>query len=146
MRSASSSRPSRTSTHCRCLQRALQNAIELEHATLPTYLYALWSLSDDKNPEIFSLIRPIVMQEMSHFGLAGNVVTAIGGHPGIADPAFVPSYPGPLPGGLEGGLIVPLAPFAIDLVGDVFMAIAPGAGHRGDVDRARRRDERRADL
>jgi ferritin-like protein len=105
------------------LQQALQHAIELEHATLPTYLYALWSLDGDKNPEISSLIQPIVIQEMSHMGLAANILNAIGGHPAIDDPAFVPSYPGPLPGGVEGGLIVPLAPFSIDLVGDVFMVI-----------------------
>jgi len=105
------------------LQQALQNAIQLEHATLPTYLYAFWSLDGDKNPEISGLIHPIVRQEMSHFGLAGNILNAIGGHPLINDPSFVPSYPGPLPGGVESGLIVPLAPFSIDLVGNVFMVI-----------------------
>lgn len=105
------------------LQQALQNAIELEHATLPTYLYAYWSLDQSKNSEIASLIRSIVMEEMGHFGLACNILNAVGGHPAIDDPSFIPSYPGPLPCGVEDQLTVPLAPFSIDLVKDVFMVI-----------------------
>jgi ferritin-like protein len=103
------------------LQTALQTAIMLEHATLPPYLYASWSLSG--NREISDLIDPIVMQEMSHMALACNILNAIGGSPVIDEPKFVPTYPGPLPGGVEGDLTVPLAPFSIDLVYDVFMVI-----------------------
>jgi hypothetical protein len=105
------------------LQGALQNAIELEHATLPPYLYALYSLDQQKNSEIYGLIRSVVMEEMSHFGLACNILNAIGGSPAIDSPAFVPTYPGPLPCGVEGQLTVPLAPFSIDLVETVFMVI-----------------------
>jgi hypothetical protein len=103
------------------LQTALQTAIMLEHSTLPPYLYASWSLSG--NDSIALLVGPIVMQEMGHMALACNVLNAIGGSPVIADPQFVPTYPGPLPGGVEGDLIVPLARFSIDLVHDVFMVI-----------------------
>jgi hypothetical protein len=103
------------------LQSAVQNAITLELATLPPYLYALWSLSG--NDDIFALIRPIVMQEMGHMALACNILNAIGGSPVINEPGFVPTYPGPLPGGVESGLTVPLAPFSIDLVKQVFMVI-----------------------
>jgi hypothetical protein len=63
------------------------------------------------------------MEEMSHFGLACNILNAIGGSPTIDNPDFVPSYPGPLPCGVEGQLTVPLAPFSLDLVSDVFMVI-----------------------
>lgn len=103
------------------LQTALQTAIMLELATLPPYLYASWSLSG--NDEIADLIRPIVKQEMGHMALACNILNAVGGSPAIDDPRLVPTYPGPLPGGVEDDLTVPLAPFSIDLVHDVFMVI-----------------------
>jgi hypothetical protein len=103
------------------LQTALQAAVMLEHATLPPYLYASWSLSG--NDAIAGLLGPIVMQEMGHMALACNILNAVGGSPVIDDPKFVPSYPGPLPGGVESELRVPLAPFSIDLVQDVFMVI-----------------------
>src|SRR3954452_10608985 len=103
------------------LQTALQAAVMLEHATLPPYLYALWSLSG--NDAIALLMGPIVMQEMGHMALACNILNAIGGSPAIDQPGFVPTYPGPLPGGVEDDLRVPLAPFSIDLVHDVFMVI-----------------------
>jgi hypothetical protein len=34
------------------LRSALQNAIELEHSTIPPYLYALYSLRQNRNVEI----------------------------------------------------------------------------------------------
>ena len=36
---------------------ALQHAVELEHATIPTYLYALYSLEPGKNAEIGELMK-----------------------------------------------------------------------------------------
>jgi hypothetical protein len=103
------------------LQAALQSAIELEHATIPPYLYAYWSLS--ANDDIGTLIHSVVIEEMGHMALAANVLNAIGGSPSIDAPGFVPTYPGPLPGGVEDQLVVPLAPFSIELVKDVFMVI-----------------------
>lgn len=107
------------------LQQALQNAVELEHATLPTYLYAMYSLdqSQGKNSKIYGLIHSIVMEEMSHFGLACNILNAVGESPAIDTPDFVPTYPGPLPCGVEDQLTVPLARFSISLVQNVFMVI-----------------------
>ncbi len=105
------------------LRSALQNAIELEHATIPTYLYALYSIKPGANLEIAGLIKSIVNQEMLHMALDCNILNAIGGTPKIDDPRFVPKYPGPLPGGVENDLIVPLAPFSKQLVKDVFMTI-----------------------
>lgn len=105
------------------LRHKLQLAVELEHSTIPPYLYALYSIKDGCNLEVASLIVSIVKQEMLHMSLACNVLNAIGGSPKIADPKFVPNYPGHLPGGVEGGLIVPLAPVSKQLVHDVFMVI-----------------------
>jgi hypothetical protein len=105
------------------LLNGLQQAIELEHATIPTYLYALYSIKPDSNTAIQDLIRSIVIQEMLHMALACNILNAIGGSPVIDRPEFVPQYPGPLPGAVESELIVPLARFSLDLVKNVFMVI-----------------------
>jgi hypothetical protein len=105
------------------LKRALQNAIELEHSTIPPYLYALYSIKPGTNLEVMGLVKSVVVQEMLHMALDCNILNAIDGHPKIDDPRFVPKYPGPLPGGVESNLIVPLAPLSKQLIGDVFMVI-----------------------
>jgi hypothetical protein len=105
------------------LQTALQQAIMLEHSTIPPYLYALYSLMPGENVEIASLISSVVGEEMAHMALACNVLNAIGGAPVIDDPAFVPKYPGPLPGTVEHQLVVPLARFSRELVEEKFMVI-----------------------
>ena len=102
---------------------ALQQAIELEHATIPAYLYALYSIKPDSNTAIRELLLSVVTEEMLHMALACNVLNAIGGSPDIDHPGFIPQYPGPLPGAVETGLIVPLARFSLDLVKNVFMVI-----------------------
>ena len=92
---------------------ALQQAIELEHATIPPYLYALYSLDPSQNAEIVSIIESVVVEEMLHMTLSSNVLNALGGSPSIDRPGFIPKYPGPLPGGVQRDLIVHLAPFSI---------------------------------
>lgn len=105
------------------LRTAVQAAVELEHATIPPYLYAYYSLDQAKNPQIAGLIHSVMHQEMAHMALAANILNAIGGAPSIDDPAFVPTYPGPLPGGVESQLRVHLEPFSLELVHDTFMEI-----------------------
>ena len=105
------------------LRKALQTAIELEHSTIPPYLYALYSLKPETNGEIAHLLLSIIRQEMLHMSLDCNILNAIDGSPDIDKPHFIPKYPGPLPGAVESGLIVPLAPFSKQLVHDVFMVI-----------------------
>jgi hypothetical protein len=95
------------------VQTALQKAVELEHATIPVYLYALFSLNSAKNREIAQIIQSVVAEEMLHMTLAANVLNAIGGSPAIGQQGFIPTYPGPLPGGVESGLTVNLAPFSM---------------------------------
>jgi rubrerythrin len=92
---------------------ALQSAIELEHATIPVYLYALYSLNSSVNGEIAVIIQSVVVEEMLHMCLASNVLNALGGSPQIDQSGFIPTYPGPLPGGVQGGLQVNLAPFSM---------------------------------
>ena len=106
----------------------LQLAVELEHATLPAYLQAAYSLDDAKNSVIAGMIIDIAMQEMEHFCQAANILVAIGGRPAIDNPAFVPSYPGGLPKhiGTQPGqpeFIVHLRGFSLDQVENCFMVI-----------------------
>jgi hypothetical protein len=104
------------------LQRALQKAIELEHATLPTYLYAYYSLGDS-NAQIATIMLSVIMEEMLHFALACNMMNAIGGSPDIDKPDFIPKFPGHLPGGVEVSLCVRLRRFSKHHVHDMFMVI-----------------------
>jgi hypothetical protein len=105
------------------LHRFLQSAIELEHATIPPYLTALYSIVPGANLAAAEILRSIVRQEMLHMTIAANVLNALGGAPRIDSPAFVPCYPGPLPMSVDDGLVVPLAPLSLDLVETVFMRI-----------------------
>jgi hypothetical protein len=104
------------------LRAAVQSAIELEHSTIPPYLYALYSLGSD-NKDIAGIIQSVVVEEMGHFGLAANILNAIGGDPCIDKPEFIPTYPGHLPGTVESGLVVPLERFSPKHTKDVFMVI-----------------------
>ena len=101
---------------------ALQQAIELEHSTIPLYLYALYSLDENSNGEIVDIIQSVVVEEMLHMTLACNISNALGGHPVIDKKHFIPAYPGSLPGGVEGGLVVQLAPFSYGQL-DTFLTI-----------------------
>ncbi len=94
------------------LYSVLQQAIELEHSTIPLYLYALYSLDPTKNKAIADILFSVVMEEMLHMTLASNVLNALGGTPAVGEQGFIPIYPGPLPGGVEHGLTVNLAPFS----------------------------------
>jgi hypothetical protein len=105
------------------LMAALQQAIELEHSTIPPYLCALYSIKPGANNEVAELVRSVVIEEMLHMALVSNLLVSVGGSPQIARPDFVPRYPGPLPGGLRGGLTVRLRRCSIAQVRDVFMSI-----------------------
>lgn len=93
---------------------ALQSAVELEHATIPVYLYGLYSLDPARNAAIAGILQSVVVEEMLHMTLASNVLNALGGSPSIDTPQFIPSYPGVLPGSVESGLTVHLLPFSAD--------------------------------
>lgn len=103
------------------LKDSLQAAIELEFATIPPYLCAMWSIKNPIGP-VMSSIRVVVREEMLHMGLVCNMLVAIGGVPKINKPDHLPQYPCPLPGGVNPTLIVPLCGLSKDAVA-VFMAI-----------------------
>jgi hypothetical protein len=105
------------------LQDALQTAIQLEFATIPPYLCAEWSINTTDPGGVSDMIHNIVIQEMFHFALAGNMLSAIGGTPQIATSTFLPSYPtNTLPGGIPQKLPVDLKPLSPDQL-QVFMQI-----------------------
>jgi hypothetical protein len=79
------------------LRSHLQTAIELEHATIPPYLCALYSIKDRSNREAAHVIKSVVMEEMLHMILAANMLNAVGGAPTLNHPKFIPEYPSFLP-------------------------------------------------
>ncbi len=105
------------------LRHALQVAIELEHSTVPPYLYALYSLKPGTNTEIASIIESVVIEEMLHMSLACNVLNAVRGAPLIDSPKFIPDYPTHLPGAVEDQLVVNLAAFSMKVITKTFMVI-----------------------
>jgi hypothetical protein len=105
------------------VRAALQAAVELEHAVIPPYLYALYSLAPGGNEAAAAIVRSVVTEEMLHLTLAANLLNAVGGRPVLDHPKVLPRYPGPLPGTVDDGLIVGLAPFSVGLVRDTFMRI-----------------------
>lgn len=83
--------------NCEGLHYFVQKAIELEHATIPPYLTAMFSLKRGTNDHIRQIIHSVVIEEMLHMCIASNLLNALGGAPVINKKDFVPSYPGPLP-------------------------------------------------
>jgi hypothetical protein len=109
------------------LQSALQKAIELEHATIPPYLTAYYTLRGTSagGKAARQIIHSIVIEEMLHMHLACNILNAIGGAPLINAPGFIPTYPGPLPMGIGGadGLVVGIKRYSKATVQNTFMEI-----------------------
>jgi hypothetical protein len=106
------------------LQESLNAAVKLELSTLPPYLCGYWSIrgmETDPRPPVADLIQIILYEEMLHLSLACNMLTTIGGRPDID--TLVPTYPGPLPGGVRPDLTVYLSGLTPEFVHDVCMAI-----------------------
>lgn len=104
------------------LHEHLRIAMMLELSTIPPYLCALYSIetgdTNDKdykaefgdNAEAAYLIRSVMMEEMLHFTLAGNILNAVGGEMAINDHKYVPEYPTILPDS-AGKFLVHLSKF-----------------------------------
>ena len=103
------------------LRSHLQTALELEHSTIPPYLCALYSIKEGTNQKVAEIIRSVVMEEMLHMTLVSNLLNAIGGHPNVIHPDFIPVYPGYLPHSSKS-FIVPLMKFCPESV-EVFLKI-----------------------
>lgn len=91
------------------LHEHLRVAMMLELSTIPPYLCALYSImkGDTTDPnytaeygdnaEAAALIRSVMMEEMLHFTLVGNILNAVGGEMKINHKEYVPEYPTVLP-------------------------------------------------
>ena len=106
------------------LQIQLQQAVELEFATLPLYLTSLYTIIEGCNPQVYELIRSVVMQEMLHMAQSSNILIAINKQPVIDSSDTAPKYPGKgLPGGVHPNLLVNLEKASLEHIHDVFVAI-----------------------
>jgi len=82
----------------------LHIAMMLELSTIPPYLCALYSIQTGDstqpnykeefgdNAEVAGIIRSVMMEEMLHLTLVGNILNAVGGPVKLNDPRFIPEY------------------------------------------------------
>eukprot|EP00058_Branchiostoma_floridae_P006698 XP_002592186.1 hypothetical protein BRAFLDRAFT_88077 [Branchiostoma floridae] len=105
------------------LKKYLRTALLLEWATIPPYLSAYYSIKDGFNTEIASLLKGIVIEEMTHMSMVANILNFLGEAPNLSDPNLRPAYPGKLPGKVMPDLNVTLTSFSLNVTHDVFMAI-----------------------
>lgn len=91
-----------------CLIEMLEVAAQLEFATIPPYLCALWSIENELDPTAES-IREVVQEEMLHLALVCNLLVAIGAEVKLRE--WAPRYPTELPGEVHQDLTVRLRKF-----------------------------------
>jgi hypothetical protein len=99
----------------------LYRGLQLEHATIPVYLTALYSLHPETNSDAWHILRVVAIEEMLHLTLGANVINAVGGQPDLTGKGFVPTYPTRLPDG-ETDFLVDLQPFSEQAI-DTFLQI-----------------------
>jgi len=126
------------------LRRHLGAALRLEHATIPPYLVALYSIRPGTNSEAYHVLRAVVVEEMLHLTLAANLLNAVGGDPDLTQDGFVPAYPAYLPDG-ETDFEVSLQPFSKDAV-ETFLKIERPALAAGDEVRTVKREKTEGSL
>jgi Ferritin-like len=107
------------------LREYLYHAMQIEHATIPPYLLALYSIHPGTNLDASQVIRVVVVEEMLHLTLATNILNAVGGKPDLTAPGFVPLYPAYLPDG-ETDFQVDLQPFSKDAIKTFLKIERPG--------------------
>lgn len=86
------------------IRGALQSAVAIEHAAMPLYAAAMYSLEVQNYPA-YNTLRSVLMEEMLHMAAACNTLAAIGGAPRIKqlDPTAILD-------GLPAGVAPDLAP------------------------------------
>jgi hypothetical protein len=106
--------------------------MQLEHATIPPYLTALYSLKPGSNLDAQHILRVVVVEEMLHLTLAANILNAIGGQPDLTAPGFVPRYPAYLPDG-ETDFTVGVAAFSKATLGTFLKIESPAHAPEGSA-------------
>jgi len=79
------------------LRSHLQEALAVEHSTIPPYFTAWLSIEPGTNQPAADILRSVLLEEMLHVTLVANVLNAVGGQPVLTAPGFVPEYPHTLP-------------------------------------------------
>lgn len=107
------------------IRGALQTALALEHATMPLYCAAMYSLEVQNYPS-YNTIRSVLMEEMVHMAVVANMVAALGGRPAIRslNPPYASSAG--LPGGVAPDLRPRLAKLSNASLTDFMRLEAPG--------------------
>ncbi len=113
-------------TDTESLHKYMYAALQLEHATIPPYLTALYSIHPGTNLDAVMVIRVVAVEEMLHLTLAANILNATGGTPDLTGPGFVPTYPAYLPDG-EDDFQVDLQRFSPDAIETFLNIERPGA-------------------
>lgn len=114
------------------LREHLQWAVELEHATLPPYLTALYSLDPERNAAAVEVVSGIFVEEMLHLALAANLLNAVGGRPRLDMPEMLRAYPHRLPHGAVELALMPFGPQALEMFLRLERPAPPGAVPQGD--------------
>ena len=76
------------------LHAYLRSAMQLEHATIPPYLMALYSIKPGTNSDASHVLRVVVVEEMLHLTLVANLLNAVGGDPDLTAPRLRAALPG----------------------------------------------------
>ncbi|MFJ9712040.1 ferritin-like protein [Streptomyces sp. NPDC101234] len=117
------------------LREHLQWAIELEHATLPPYLTALYSLDPERNAHAVEVVSSVFVEEMIHLALVANLLNAVGGQPRVDTPQILSPHPRPMPHA-DPSMQLSLLPFGQEAV-TMFLRLEqpahPGAPAEGDA-------------
>jgi len=116
--------------------KKLQEALQVELTTIPTYLYAWFSIVNGSDPAA-KTVSSVVIEEMLHLAQAVNLIVAYGGKPNLYASTVVPVYPGYLPHhSKRPPLVVTLEKLSLASTANVFMRIelpeAQGANPEGD--------------
>ena len=107
------------------LHKQLQIGLQLELATIPLYITSLYSIGDGCNPEVYQTIRGILMQEMLHMALVGNIIIAMKKeYPLIDSPLSAPRYPSVgLPGCVHPSLYIHLKKASLKHIYEVLQVL-----------------------
>ena len=111
------------------LRQHLQWALEVEHATIPPYLCACYSIKEGHNREAVEIIQSVFMEEMLHMTLVANLINAVGGAPVVDHPRLLPRFPAYLPHS-NNSIQVSLARLSPESLA-VFMQVERPAAHEG---------------
>lgn len=125
------------------LHRHIYAAMQLEHATIPVYLTALYSIVPGTNSEGYHILRAVAVEEMLHLTLVCNLMNAVGGRPDLSTPGFTPNFPAYLPDG-EEDFSVGLQRFSPEAI-ETFLKIERPAGLNHDESNKRYR-KRKASM